>query len=249
MNRFQAGAAHLGISAAVAGAIFLPIYFVWYPDVLFQSAGGRELFLLVAGVDVTLGPLITTLVYRRGKRGMKFDLAVIAILQVAALAYGVSVLYESRPAYIVFVKDRFDLVRANTIAQDSLGKARVEDRERVPFTGPRVVGARLPEDADERFKLALSGMGGTDVQAYPEYHVPYEQVRLEAAAAGRPLAALRELNPEKSAEIDRMVAALGREEGRLRFLPTRAGKIDLTAIVDGESGELLRLAALRPWQY
>ncbi|HSS27048.1 MAG TPA: hypothetical protein VLL50_03790, partial [Usitatibacter sp.] len=112
-----ASLAHIALSALIAFAVFLPIYFVWYPDVLFESAGGKDLFFLIVGVDVTLGPLITLVIFRPGKRGLLFDLVVIALLQTAALAYGVSVLFEARPAYIAYVKDRYEIVRANSFPE------------------------------------------------------------------------------------------------------------------------------------
>jgi hypothetical protein len=250
MNRFQAGAAHLAISAAIAFAIFLAIYFLWYPDVLFEFAGGRDLFMLVAAVDVTLGPLITTIVYKQGKRGMKFDLAVIAILQSIALAYGVYVLFESRPVYVAFETDRFELVRANQVAENTLSPSiRIEQRESLPLTGPRLVGTRVPTDADEKFKLAMSGMGGVDIGGYPEYHVPYREQQAQAVARSRPFADLRKFNAAAIAEVDALPAKLGRAEAQIRYLPLRAGKIDLTVLIDARTGEVLRISSLRPWQY
>src|SRR5688500_10728960 len=124
ISRWRASALHLGVSLVVAALVFAVIYFVWYPAPLFQSAGGRHLFALIALVDVTLGPLITLIVFRAGKPGMRFDLVTIATLQVAALAYGVWVLYEARPVWIVFVKDRYELVRANNVLDAELAKAK-----------------------------------------------------------------------------------------------------------------------------
>jgi len=250
MNRFQAGATHLAISVAIAFAIFLAIYFLWYPDVLFEFAGGRDLFILVASVDVTLGPLITTIVYREGKRGMKFDLAVIATLQTIALAYGVYVLFESRPVYIAFETDRFELVRANQVAESSLSPSiKIDQREGLSWTGPRIVGTRVPTDADERFKLSVSGFGGVDIGGYPEYHVPYRDQQAKAVERSRPLADLRRFNSSASAEIDAIPAKLGRAEQEIRYLPLRAGKIDLAVLIDARTGEVLRISSLRPWQY
>ena len=97
MNRFRAAATHLGLSLLVASAIFLPVYFFWYPSALFDTAGGRDLFLLIAAVDVTLGPLLTLIVFRSGKKGLAFDLSIIAAMQLVALSYGVWVLFEARP--------------------------------------------------------------------------------------------------------------------------------------------------------
>jgi hypothetical protein len=249
MNRFQAGATHLAISALIATAVFLPVYFIWYPDVMFESAGGRDLFLLIAAVDVTLGPLITTIVFRSGKWGMKFDLAVIGILQVAALSYGVLVLFESRPVYVVFVKDRFELVRATQVPEENLEKVRGSGKEHLPVLGPQLVAAKLPTDPDEKFKMMISGIGGVDVQSYPEYHVPYDSVRADVRASAKPLARLRELNPGEGAKIDSLIARTGKAESSIGFVPLRAGKVDLAVLVDTSNGDVLRYASLRPWAY
>src|SRR6185437_826570 len=123
MNRFEASAIHFALSRVVAATTFSLIRLVWYPGPLFTAAGGVKLFALIAGVDVTLGPLLTLVVFVPGKWGLRFDLTVIATLQACALAYGCHVLFASRPVYLIFVKDRFELVRAEEVADADLAKA------------------------------------------------------------------------------------------------------------------------------
>jgi hypothetical protein len=245
--RVRAGLIHLTLSAAVAALVFLPIYFYWYPDVLFESAGGRDLFMLIVGVDVTLGPLITLIIFKPGKWGLMFDLVVIAILQTAALSYGVWVLFESRPVYIAFVKDRFEIVRANGFPEGELQKAHASGYDRLPWTGPRLVGVKLPTDPDEQFNLMMSGFGGVDAQYYPRYYVPYASVSGEVTRAARPLQTLRKRNPERARDIEQVLAAIGRKESDVRFVPMRAGKNDLAVFVDAKSGEILKITSLYPW--
>jgi hypothetical protein len=251
VTRFRAAAIHAAISGIVASAVFLLNYSVWYPDALFEQGGGRQLFLLIAGVDVAIGPLITLIIFVPGKKGLAFDLATIAVLQLAALSYGAWVLFESRPVYIVFVKDRFELVRANAIADEELAKARSPAFAVLPWTGPRPAGVRIPKDPDEQFKLMMSAMsGGADIQDFPKYYVAYDEVRNEVLARAKPLSRLRELNPQSAAEIDRLVAGTGRTEAGLRFLPMRAGPtVDLAVVVDAARADILNIAALRPWEY
>ncbi len=248
-NRFQAALIHLALSALIATTAFTLIYALWFPGALFEAAGGRKLFFLIAGVDVTMGPLLTLVVFDTRKKSLRFDLAVIAILQLAALCYGGWVLFQARPAFIVFVKDRFELVRANDIPKENFASARDERYARAPLAGPRIVGVRLPKDPDEIFKLIMSAMNGMDVQAYPKYYVPYAQVRSEVTTHGQPIAKLRELNPGRGAQIDRLVAATGRKPGDVRFLPMRAGKVDLSVLIDARDGKVLRIVSLRPWKY
>ena len=247
MNRYRAAAIHLSISAAIAGIVFLVLHNLWYPGDLFDSAGGRELFFLVLAVDVTIGPLITFIIFVPGKKGLAFDLWVIGVLQASFLAYGVFSLAESRPVYIAFVKDRFELVHANQVPDSVMKEARMSRYRDLSWTGPRVVGVRFPDDADERFKIMISGMGGVDIQSYPQYHVPYDAVRAQVTAKSEPLAKLATYN--KGLSVAALASSLGRAEADLRYLPLRAGKTDLAVIVDAKSADIVRIAALKPWEY
>ena len=244
-HRLIAGLIHLTLSAAIAAAVFLPIYFFWYPDVLYDYAGGRDLFLLIVCVDVTLGPLLTMVVYVPRKWGLGFDLVVIGTLQVLALAYGVYVLFESRPAYFVFVKDRFELVRANDYPEMHLAKAPAAFA--MPWTGPKTVGAKLPTTPQEQYEVMMSSIAGVDVHLMPRYYVPYDDVRALAKEKGEPLQKLRERNPQHVAEVDALIASLRRREDELRFLPMRAGKADFTVVIDAKTGEMLRISSIKPW--
>lgn len=250
LERLRAAALLLGLTLVVAAAVALPIHFLWYPGALFSQAGGRELFFLIVGVELVLGPAVILVIYRPGKKGLFFDLLVLALVQVSALCFGIWVLFQSRPAYFVFVKDRFELVRANEIAPEALAKASAGPFAEVPMARPRVVGAELPKDPDEQFRIAMSAMkSGPDVQHLPQYYVPYDDVRGYVLLNAKPIARLRELNPGRTADIDRIVRDHGGAEEGLRFLPMRAGMtIDLTIVVD-RRGDVLEISALRPWEF
>lgn len=249
MNRYQASLAHFAISLAVAFLVYLLLRHLWYPGPLFDGAGGRELLFVVVAVDVTLGPLITLIVYKPGKWGLRFDLATIAVLQLAALAYGLHAILESRPIWIAFVKDRFELVRAIDVDDADLAKAR-PPFDRRAWTGPAYIGAVVPADPRAQLRLLDSAIiGGKDVHTYPEYYVPYEAVSREVAAQAQPVAKLHRYNPDAPEEIRRTVAATRRAEGELGFLPMRAGKVDLTVLVDRRSGVPLAMSTLKPWDY
>jgi hypothetical protein len=248
INRWRAAPIHFAISATVAALVFCVVYFVWYPGAMFDAAGGRELFVLIAAVDVTVGPLITLIVYVPGKWGLKFDLVVIALVQISALTYGTYVLFESRPAWIVYVKDRYELVRANQVIDAERPKAK-PPFDSLSIIGPRLAGARLPTDPGEQFRIAISAAAGFDVQTYPQYYVPYDDVRAQVIAHARPLSGLRAFNPADGARVDALPGRFGRPEARLGFLPMRAGKVDLTVVVDRGNGDMLGTVGLKPWPY
>jgi hypothetical protein len=245
--RVRAALIHLSLSATIALAVFLAIYFLWYPHVLFEGAGGKELFLLIVCVDVTVGPLATLIIYKPGKWGLKFDLVCIAIVQLSALVFGVHVMFEARPVYIAFVVDRFAIVRANGFPPGALEKGHEKGYDNLSWTGPKFVGVKLPTNPDEQFNVMISGFGGVDAEYYPQYYVPYDDVRTFVKVAGKPMSTLRKYNPQNLADVDAAIAATGRKEADLRYVVMRSGKVDLTVIIDKATGDVLKITSLVPW--
>lgn len=249
LTRLQAAALHLAASAAVATCVFLAVRWVWYPGPLFDGAGGRDLFLLIVTVDVVLGPLITLIVFKPGKWGLRFDMVTIAVLQVAALGYGLWSISLSRPAYIVFVKDRFELTRVSDIDEVELARARGTPYERFSWTGPRTIGVVFPKNPDEQFEIMMSAAGGRDINTYPRFFAPYEATAAQAAAKARPLEELKPYNRGREAEIDALPSKYGRAGSGLVFLPLKTGKADLAVILAAGTGAVLGLEPLIPWEY
>jgi hypothetical protein len=249
-NRWQAFAAHLALSALVAATLVAVILFLWYPGPFFQTMGGRDLLTLMVGVDVALGPLITLVIYRLGKKGLRFDLAVIATLQFAAFAYGAYIVFEARPVFTVFSVDRFESVTANAVDRASLAKAPAEFSV-LPLTGPRLVGSRLPTDQEARTKLMFDSIGGgPDLQNLPHLYVPYAEVAAEAAKRAKPLARLRGQNaahPAELAELDAIVARSGKPIDAFSYLPLNVRSGNLSVVLDASSGAVVAILALDPW--
>ena len=152
-SRWQAAATHLLICLVIAAAVIALMLGVWYPGPLFEAAGGTGMLYILVGVDVILGPLLTLIVFKSGKRGMKFDLAVIGLVQIAALVYGVHIVYLARPAFMVFVKDRFELVTAVELEPDELAKAKYPQFRAPGWSGPELAAADMPADPKERSQL------------------------------------------------------------------------------------------------
>jgi hypothetical protein len=249
MTRHRAAALHFAISLAVAGLVLAVIYFVWYPGALFERAGGRHLFFVIAGVDVAIGPLLTLIVFVPGKKGLKFDLATIAFLQVAALGAGTWVLFESRPAYLVFVKDRFELMRANDYPPDELQRSQGSRYVRMPLYGPQLVGTRLPQDREERNRIVFGSSSGLDLQHMPQHYVPYETVKDEVLKTLLPLQELARFNPGGAKDVEALASRMARPADSLGYLPLRAGFADLTVVMDRKTGEVLRIDSLTPWEF
>jgi hypothetical protein len=77
---------HPGLSALIGATVVVVMLTLWYPRPYFDAMGGQALLALIVGVDVTLGPLLTLIVFNPKKQELKFDLAVIAACQLTALS-------------------------------------------------------------------------------------------------------------------------------------------------------------------
>ena len=99
---------HFGISLLIFIALAALMRIIWYPGDLFFMDGGWQGLQLIAPIDLILGPALTLCFYRPWKKNIKFDMAAIATVQIAALGYGVYVAYQQRPAAIVFAENRFE---------------------------------------------------------------------------------------------------------------------------------------------
>jgi hypothetical protein len=248
INRWQAAGGHLAISAIVGVAVLAAMILVWYPPPYFQASGGNDLVLLMVGIDVALGPLLTFAVFnpRKGLGKLRLDLAIIAFLQVAALAYGVHVMFTARPAYLVYAVDRFDLIMANLLFDRELAKAPPPWNRR-PIGRPPTIGVKIPEDPKLRDQSLFDALAGVDLPQQARYYVPYSEVAKVAAARSRSIDELRKLDPPAIDRIDAAVRASGRDESQLGFLGAAAPNRDFAVVVDRNSGEIVDMLMARPW--
>jgi len=120
MSRFKAFAIHFAISFIIFLILLYFILVQWYPEPLFSTDGGWHVIRIIIGVDLILGPLLTLIVFKSGKPGLKFDLTMIALVQVVALSWGVWTTYNERPAAIIYTIDFFTPVPAYQLAEQGM---------------------------------------------------------------------------------------------------------------------------------
>lgn len=246
MSRWKAAAIHLFINVVVALISSLLIFRLWYPSPYAQAGGADKLILILLGVDLVVGPLLTAIVYRHGKWGMRFDLAVIGLLQASAFIYGMWIITAARPIFIVGAIDRFVLVPAQGLSDEDLAAGSEAAFRTRSWTGPRLVNALRPETGTERTDLLFSGASGKDLELFPKYYADY------ATHAGPLLQRARNLDelakkPGAPALIDAWLSQQGRARADVVWLPLVGRGKDVALLLERSNGHILGMLPIDPW--
>ena len=240
LNRFQAAAIHFGISVLVGVLVLFLMLGLWYPGGFFKLLGGGDLLYIIMGVDVCLGPLLTLAVYNPAKKSLKFDLSVIAALQLAALLYGANVMFQSRPAFNVLEEDVFKVTLASDIKDKSqLLRAENADWQSLPMSGPKLIAATAPTDAQLKEETISAAMAGVDWNVLPYTWVSYDSQRKVALSHARPLANLRKINDKSGQVIDAFLKDEGGTDADYVYLPIVSGYVAMTAVLNAKTADFV----------
>lgn len=159
---------HFASSAVLLGAVALLLFQFWYPRPLWEILDAPGLMLIALGVDLVIGPLLTAVVYKPGKRGLKFDLTAIVLLRLAALAFGVYMMAQVRPVYVIATPHRFEVVSAHQLTEKELADGAAQWRE-LSWTEPRYAGLREPTQP-EQLDAVIEALAGNDMHLRPRFY-------------------------------------------------------------------------------
>jgi hypothetical protein len=246
MSRFRASFIHLLISLVLVGGVFTVVFYAWYPSPAFEVVGASSIIRLLVAVDLIVGPLLTLVVYKHGKPGLKFDLAVIALIQIAALVYGAHRLYAERPQYLVFATDRVEFVSNKGIDTSGIRFADLRDK---PLTQLIKVFARRPVDAEEvqRYLDSVLVDGMPDLERRPEYWEPWSAGAEVIRDKALPVKDFKTADPLEIKRLNAAIDKYGSEHADLGILPIGAVDEDIGLLVDRETLEVLGLIRVNPW--
>jgi hypothetical protein len=206
MTRKQAFLIHLGISGLALVMVLALVFLVWYPypfNVVTGVVNGLEIFI---GAFLVLGPLLTLILFKPGKAGLKFDMYLVAVIQSAFLLYSSYTLYQERPYYIVFSQDRFEVLTYAHIDQEQITYAALLSK---PWLQPVYAVASMPTDVQEQQRILEETLfeGKPDIHQRPVYWHPYSESFTEVSRGSRPLSDLLERRPDKATEIESLIEA------------------------------------------
>lgn len=242
-KRLQFFFAHLLISFLVALLVVGVIFFIWYPFPLATAVGVTHIFLMLLVIDVILGPLLGLLVYKEGKKTLKFDLSVIILIQIAALCYGVFSIEQGRPAWLVYNVDRFELVRKNDIILENFDQTQPQFQQ-VSWVGPQFAAVKLAVSPQQRQNdMFTEVLGGISLAQQPARYVELTQAKNQIQQRALPLAELERYNSKT--EVEKTLAKYPKADA---WLPLKANAVDMVVLINKESASIIKIVDLRPWK-
>jgi hypothetical protein len=246
MSKSRAALVHLWPSMLLLALLAGLVLFVWYPYPFLQIQKSGKFALLLVLTAGFIGPALTWLVYKKDKRGLVFDLVVIVIVQLAAIGWGSFSLYQSRPYFMVYTVDRFEVMSVRDIDMTTSIDLQFLDK---PLAGPILLYANMPKDQAGFQKLLQEVMfeGKPDLQFRPEFWSLYADRQKLALQTSRPLAELRDARPSSITNIDKLVQNNGDDIKRLVFLPAMVNDGHFAVILDSESGAVIENLKIDPF--
>ncbi len=242
-NRFSAFGFHFLVSLFV-GVIFAYLILTnWYREPFFTADGGWFIFRMIFIVHLVLGPVLTLIIYKPGKKGLKFDLGVIAAAQCLALIYGGTVLYQERPIFMAFSVDRFVLVSSDDIDFSKIrfpGLLKNQEEQPIP------VYARMPEDPNDRNQFVKEVFQGQpDLEFRPEYYEPFRENFADIAARGKDIDQLKHVS-EHNEEVINTFLKTNCTDGCV-YIPLIAKKRDILLALNNKDGSVAGGIDIDPW--
>ncbi len=232
---------HLSISLLIVLLVIGLVFFVWYPSPLAQAVGVTHIFLMLLAIDVVIGPILAVLVYKEGKKSLKFDLTVIILLQLSALFYGVYSIEQGRPAWLVYNIDRFELVRKNEIVDQNINQAQPQFQQ-PSWLRLQFVATEFAKDAHQRSDdMFAEVLGGISIAQRPERYVELNKAKKQMQQRAQKLELLQQYN--NKTDVEEILAKYPQASA---FFPLKASAVDMTVLMD-QKANVVKIVDLRPW--
>lgn len=238
LARYRVAARAAGIhslcSVLVAALAAWVVFEVWFTYPYRQMSGGSELFLLLVVVDVVCGPLLTFVLFnpKKSRKELWMDLGLVALIQLAALGYGMWTVWQARPLYLVHEVDRYKVISAPDVKAEELDALPVNLKPQF-WSGPQTVSIRPPKNAEEHNKVLFeAATGGRDYGARPEFYIPYDgAAALKSVSRAKQLPVFLEKHPDQQDAARKLALEKGVDLKEWFYLPVIARQ-DWVAVLD-----------------
>ncbi|TQV71391.1 hypothetical protein FLL45_19745 [Aliikangiella marina] len=231
---------HLLISVAVILVFLLLLKNLWYPGPLFKIENVWQGLQILIPVDAVLGPILTFIIFKPGKKSLKLDLSIIGGLQLAALLYGGLIIYQQRPVLFTFVVDRFETVLASDGVLENINQDRLIKQK----AGPIYLTYALPAQNDQERQDFL--FNGVQFKKLPERHYPLKDYMDQIAAKSLEL---ERFNPKDANHpiLEEFRKTYDAENTLLLKLQASTGETIVVAI-NKNTSQIINYLDIDPWE-
>ena len=248
----KAASWHLLASGVIGAAIYFFIFSFWLPEPFATLSQGKQLFVLILLVDMVCGPLLTAVVYNPAKpRGELWrDMALIACIQLGALAYGVHTVHQIRPLWMGFEKDHFRVIALADLQGQALTEAPNALHTR-NWLGPQPVGVRMVEGDDPSFLKSLElSLNGLPVAFRPAHWEPYPLYKERVLTIARPASELAARHAgQPGVDALGLITQHHSDLSAMLYLPLSTDRpTDWSVLLDRTTAEIVGYVPLSGWR-
>jgi hypothetical protein len=244
--RFKAFGLHLLASSVALSGILGTLFFGWYRWPGWHLTDVASVVMVMVGVDIVLGPLLTFVIARSSKprRELTRDIAVIVAVQLCALVYGTVSLWNGRPLYYAYSEKLLQLVQAYDIDANEWALGLQQNPALAPhwYSRPRWIWAPLPQDAQESARIVTSVLtGGDDVISMPRYFKPWEQGLPALRARLKKVDDVAYFAPSEKRRLKERMHAAGLATDQPNAMPLTGRGHPLLAVFDPASAKMIAI--------
>ncbi|KZX36765.1 hypothetical protein B9T21_09525 [Wohlfahrtiimonas chitiniclastica] len=248
---------HFLFSIVLIGGLALFIVHLWYPGIWATEIGGYQLVWMIVMVDLCVGPLCVGFAYKphKSRKEKILDISVITLCQLAFFAWGAWTISISRPVFIAFDADRFELVVDQEVSAENLANTAPFDRLPL-FEGLKMAVVDVEQtvpDQEARIQVNNDALFGLDISKQPKYYVPYEDNidRVLKMAKGYEDFAK---NGEATQAAADFMAKHVIEKAEFMWLPIRyfspekQSPLFMTAVIDPKTAQIIDYIVIDPYE-
>lgn len=237
-KRLKFFSGHILISILVALISIWLVYFVWYPAPLAEALGVGHLFLMLIFIDVMIGPLLGLIIYKDGKKSLRFDLIIIILIQIMAFGYGFNIIAQGRPVWIIYDSIVFHVIKNSDIDTSRINQAKPEFQN-VSWLKPQFVNLDI---SSSQFRDNPPA-NGTIAMDHPMYFTDISNATSQMQSVSFPLSLLEKYNDNE--QIRDVIQKYPQANA---WLGLSASAKDMVVLINKEKGEVVKIVDLRPWK-
>ena len=244
--RLKAFGLHLLGSVCLLSLALGSLYLGWYRWPGWYLAGALTIALVLAGVDVVIGPLLTLVIAhpKKPRRELARDISIIVVVQLIAAGYGIVTLWNGRPLYYTYSEKFLEMVQAQDVSSEEAALGRKLNPDLAPhwYSLPRWIYAPLPKDAQLANKIAHSAVaGGEDVIDMPRYYQPWTDGLPDIRQHLRSLKQMTQIGQKEREVVAQRMRQLGFPADEALVLPMTGKERPLVAVIDPATTKIAAL--------